>query len=246
VRAFKLLFATAETHLFHSLHWYLAIICHPERALQHRPASPVVTPNVTTRTRARDSLATRSHPREPIPPHEPSASTHLPISNDSPTTMKSTTEDEQEVEHAVRVCPATPRSYMPSRPTTPSSSLLSRNAQPGDESAALEMVPTTDSEEENNAMCLDAPVKSPRPVSAISHGLPSISSKNFYEHAESKSQVSSENDDDEEVDQLQDHEPMDVDTAHLDRPEEYVRVACTIPDSLISSLADRIFSRLTH
>lgn len=178
-------------------------------------------PNVTTR-RAQESLNTKTSLQGSILAHERSTSTRAHKPKASPASLMTSTEDEQEVERAVHVCPATPRTRIPSRPTSPSSSVSSMTAQPDNEVGAMEIVPATDSEGEHNAMTLDVsmePGVSPQSASAPLPRIPPVPSKYFYgpsESPRSKSrnamQIVNESEE-EQIDQLQHDDTMDVDTS---------------------------------
>jgi hypothetical protein len=199
------------------MHWYLAIICHPERKLQHPSAEPV-TPNVITRTRAQESSATKSNGEKSNNHSDESTLTRPPSSKGSTASSRTLNEDEQEVEHAIRVPPATPRACVPTRDTSPPSSPLSFSSvttQPDCKSEAMEIVPATDSEGDNNVMVVDVS-RGPTSSSRLFQSIAPIPSKNFYEDAESTrstscSGIRSENDEEEGVNELQDDNHMDVD-----------------------------------
>lgn len=242
------------------MHWYLAIICHPERILQH-PSTQAATPNVTTRTRAQESSAMKDAVERSTHHPEQLTATRPPSSKGSTASRRTLTEDEQEVEQAVCVAPVTRQTCMTSRPTSPSSSsssLSSVTAQVNHKSDGMEIVPETDSEGEESAINVTSTEPTPS-SSQVVPPIPPIHWKNFYQHAESGGsttrnsvRIATEHDEEEEIDQLQDDDHMDVDVIPSLAAEPNGQEVCVckavflIYDSLIVSAVGHIFSRSIH
>lgn len=145
--------------------------------------------------------------------------------------MRVTTEDEQEVDRAGRVCPVTPRSSRLTRAMSPSSSFSSLTIQADEESVMME-VTANNNEGRRNAMCLDETMESNECLTRV---VPEpIPPKNFYARPESTGwkshdnmRVVSEDDAEEAIDQLQDDDHlMDVDITPLAAAEPARQEVC--------------------
>ncbi|KAF8574887.1 hypothetical protein K439DRAFT_808485 [Ramaria rubella] len=127
-----------------NLHWYLAIICYPERALQQPTLDHAVLTN------PRESISTKSCPEN--------QSQRPSTSKDGTISWKTLVEDEQEVEQAVYLPDeSTLQSDIPSKSFSHSPPPSPLTILPDDEP---EVIPATDSEDEDNAEHADVIMQS--------------------------------------------------------------------------------------
>lgn len=206
------------------MHWYLAIICFPDRALHQPSAKQVVTPNVITRTKSRESGFKPESYRIPESQGFSGMFPPLPSPNPISTPSKPVTMEENEVESIVNGSSHILAKSCQDPPPSPLSTLASGSPK-------REVKPETDSEGENepNTVEMSMKVDTPPPRStsvAAPRGLGTIPISRCYASSGVKADtVSDENieKDEKEVDQLDSDSAMDVDDPPSSEPERLDR-----------------------